>query len=584
MESIMGLAVIAVVSIVGLAIIGFIVSKLYTKSSKGMSYVRTGLGGQRVVMSGGSIVLPVFHDVIHVNMNTLKLEVTRANQDSLITKDKMRVDVSVEFYVRVAGNEESIANAAQTLGNKTLDSSQLRELVEGKFVDSLRHAAAGMSMKELHEQRAVFVQKVQQVVAEDLTKNGLELESVSLTRFDQTKKEYFDPNNAFDAEGLTRLTEEIEGRRKSRNDIERETEVQIQHKNYETNLKTLDINRKTEEARLAQEQEIAALRAAQEAEVARTAAEGQKQSEQAKISSEKQVKEARIIAERELGEAEAQKKRVLETAQLASVTAIQLADQDNAIAIADKSKKESEARAAADLARASAVAASEEVETVRASAVAEREKRIQIIEARKRAEEAAISVTVEAEAKLQAAEFLSAAEIKEASGHAEAAKLNAAAVLVEKEAIAKGTREINEAENLLSADQIAMRVKMQLIQSLPEIIMASVEPLKSIDSIKIAEIGGVSAINGSAVGGGVSGGGDNLPEQVVKSAMKYRAMAPLVDSLMSEVGLKGGSLAGLIPTDFVKPAASSNDAPGFVDQYVLPEGSPSAPDLPLATE
>lgn len=584
MESIMGLAVIAVVSIVGLAIIGFIVSKLYTKSSKGMSYVRTGLGGQRVVMSGGSIVLPVFHDVIHVNMNTLKLEVTRANQDSLITKDKMRVDVSVEFYVRVAGNEESIANAAQTLGNKTLDSSQLRELVEGKFVDSLRHAAAGMSMKELHEQRAVFVQKVQQVVAEDLTKNGLELESVSLTRFDQTKKEYFDPNNAFDAEGLTRLTEEIEGRRKSRNDIERETEVQIQHKNYETNLKTLDINRKTEEARLAQEQEIAALRAAQEAEVARTAAEGQKQSEQAKISSEKQVKESRIIAERELGEAEAQKKRVLETAQLATVTAIQLADQDNAIAIADKSKKESEARAAADLARASAVAAAEEVETVRASAVAEREKRIQIIEARKRAEEAAISVTVEAEAKLQAAESLSAAEIKEANGHAEAAKLRAAAVLVEKEAVAKGTREINEAENLLSVDQIAMRVKLQLIQSLPEIIMASVEPLKSIDSIKIAEIGGVSAMNGSAVGAGASGGGDSLPEQVVKSAMKYRAMAPLVDSLMSEVGLKGGSLAGLIPADFVKPAVPSNAEGTFEDQYVLPEGSPSIAEPPVATE
>ena len=38
---------------------------------------------------------------------------------------------------------------------------------------------------------------------ETIRKNGLELESVSLTSLDQTSKEFFNPNNAFDAEGLT---------------------------------------------------------------------------------------------------------------------------------------------------------------------------------------------------------------------------------------------------------------------------------------------------------------------------------------------------------------------------------------------
>ena len=57
----------------------------------------------------------------------------------------------------------------------------LKELVEGKFVDALRSVAAGMTMHELHEKRADFVQKVQQVSSADLAMNGLELESVSLT-------------------------------------------------------------------------------------------------------------------------------------------------------------------------------------------------------------------------------------------------------------------------------------------------------------------------------------------------------------------------------------------------------------------
>jgi uncharacterized membrane protein YqiK len=53
--------------------------------------------------------------------------------------------------------------------------------MEGKFVDALRAVAAEMGMEELHEKRTDFVQKVQNAVKADLEKNGLELETVSLT-------------------------------------------------------------------------------------------------------------------------------------------------------------------------------------------------------------------------------------------------------------------------------------------------------------------------------------------------------------------------------------------------------------------
>ena len=80
---------------IGLLIIGMIFRRLYTRASAERSFVRTGLGGQKVIMSGGAIVLPVFHETILINMNTLKLEVNRAQQESLITRDRMRVDVIV---------------------------------------------------------------------------------------------------------------------------------------------------------------------------------------------------------------------------------------------------------------------------------------------------------------------------------------------------------------------------------------------------------------------------------------------------------------------------------------------------------
>lgn len=105
---------------VALLAIGLIFARLYRRSSKEVSFVRTGFGGQKVIMNGGALVFPVLHEIIPVNMNTLRLEVRRANEQALITRDRMRVDVQAEFYVRVQPTMESIANAAQTLGKRTM--------------------------------------------------------------------------------------------------------------------------------------------------------------------------------------------------------------------------------------------------------------------------------------------------------------------------------------------------------------------------------------------------------------------------------------------------------------------------------
>ena len=107
--------IIAGVILFAFIFIGVIIARLYKRSTKEQSFVRTGFGGQVVIMNGGALVLPVLHELILVNMNTLRLEVKREKQESLITKDKMRVDVGVEFYLRVNPNAEAIATAAQTM-------------------------------------------------------------------------------------------------------------------------------------------------------------------------------------------------------------------------------------------------------------------------------------------------------------------------------------------------------------------------------------------------------------------------------------------------------------------------------------
>ena len=531
-----------------LIIIGVIIARLYKRSTKEQSFVRTGFGGQAVIMNGGALVLPVLHELIWVNMNTLRLEVKREKQESLITKDKMRVDVGVEFYVRVNPTEEAIAAAAQTLGARTLNANELRTLIEGKFVAALRACAAQMDMAEMHEHRSRFVQSVQSIVVEDLAKNGLELESSSLTHFNQTKVEYFDPQNAFDAEGLTRLTEQTENRRKERNNIEQETAVSIATKNLEANRQQLEIEQQNEFAKLAQEREIETRKAQQAAEIAAQQADRQRESQQAQIAAKQQTDTSRIAAERTIKEQEVEAERKVTIAKIEKDKAIQIAQQATNIEIAGKSRDESVAKAEADQARAEAVKAEEGVVTSRQIAVAEREKSIQLVEARKKAEQDAIGITVAAEADRDAAKAKAESLQTQATAEAEADRIRAEGIRAKYAAEADGKRMINEAENTLSPELIAMQVKMLLIKELPKIIEQSVKPLEQIDGIKIIQIEGIHGANGGSTVNGestpVTHG--NLSEQVVASALRYRAQAPLIDQLMQEVGLSGGSPQGLV--------------------------------------
>lgn len=551
--------------VVALFTLGMILARLYRRASKEISFVRTGFRGQRVVMNGGALVLPVLHEIIPVNMNTLRLEVRRANEQALITRDRMRVDVTAEFYVRVKPTEDSIANAAQTLGMKTMAPDSLKELVEGKFVDALRAVAAEMAMEELHEKRVDFVQKVQQVVSEDLLKNGLELESVSLTGLDQTSFEHFNPQNAFDAEGLTKLTEAIESRRKKRNDIEQDTQVAVQQKNLQAEQLKLELSKEEEYARLKQSREIAVRRAAQAAEIAREEAERKREAEEAQIIATKQVdmakieadravQEGRIEMERLLKERDILKAKAVETAEIERRKAVELSEQDRAIAIAEKSKAQSEVQAEADKARSLAVKEEERVITVRETEKAERLKEVELVQARQAAEKQAISITVAAEAEKSAAEdkasavkILATAEAEkrriEASGEAEAEKMRAEAAAASYTVEADGKRAINEADNLLSSEQIAMQIRLALIKYLPDIIRESVKPMEQIDGIKIFQVEGLG--NNGAAHGVANESGGNLADQVVNSALRYRAQGPLVDSLLKEIGLESGDINGL---------------------------------------
>ena len=280
---------------------------LYRHSSKDQSFVRTGSGGERVVMGGGALVIPIIHDITVVNMNAVPIEIRRQGEQSLITKNKIRIDLVTEFSVRVIESNEGVRTAARTLGARTQDPTALKEVIQGKLIDAMSRVAASMTLDEIHEGRQHFISQVSDIAHEAVLQNGLELESASLTSLNQASLSYFDERNQFDAEGMTLIVKETEARRKLRNQIENETRVQISTKDFETEQRIIEIDRELEFSRIDQARDIEMKKAKQASEI-----------ETERSVSQIAITEARIRTEEESERFQINKTRAVEEARIAS--------------------------------------------------------------------------------------------------------------------------------------------------------------------------------------------------------------------------------------------------------------------------
>src|SRR5947207_10961044 len=211
---------------------------------------------------------------------------------------------------------------------------------------------------------------------------------------------------------------------------------------------------------------------------------------------------------------------------------------DKAIALYQKSLEESAAKVAAEDARAGATEAAERVVTARESEIAKRKKTVEVLLAEKQAEETRIAA---------------GAERVRATVEAEAQRL------------------LNEAENVLTDQARYSLFRRKLLDRIEGIVRESVKPMEKIEGIRILQVDG---LNGSGSGGG---SGRSATDEVIDSALRYRVQAPLIDSILADIGVEGGRLAkmpGLI--------REARDMQGIKE--AARKGGPGKPDAPPAPD
>lgn len=497
-----------VVVVVVLAIL--FLNRYYRKATREVALVRTGAGGQQVITDGGCLSLPFLHKISEVNMKTSRLEIERLGPKSIITSDRLRVDVGAEFYVRVDPTIEGVATAAQALAASSFRSSELADILEGKLVDAMLSVAATYTLDSLQDNRGKYSAEVSEILAPNLKLNGLLLESVSITRLDQTPFHALDENNAFNALGMRRLSEIIATNKKERAAIEAEADVAVLQSHLEATKRKLLIVQEEEEATIAQQLEIETARAQSMANVAEQQADSERRRESARIEREREVRRQ----------------------SLESDLTIQTLKADNAVALAIKQIEESKAAVKAKSAAAEDAAAEEHVVTAKETAAAQRVKDIAVIKAQ---EEAAVDDTkVKSEAGTVVA--MAEAEAKAVLEKAEATKSDLLAR-------AEGTAAMVAAENGQSDELIQMKLDERRLRALPDVVEKLMKPTEKIESIRVNHITGLGG-NSSSGGGETSGG--NGVNQVVDGVLGLALQLPAVKKLGEEVGMNiAGGMEGL---------------------------------------
>jgi len=527
--------------------------------------VRTGSGGNKVVIGGGVMVLPVIHQLLRVSLRSVKLLVERSGKNALVTGDKIKANVTTELYIKVEPISEDVLAAARSFGERNLDEHAIGELIEGKLTDALRSVAANQTFMSLHGKRKEFAEHVQAALAEELKKNGLTLENVSITSFAMVPVKELDEHDVFDAEGLRAITESVQSNREKTNQIQREKETQIQSQNVDARMRQLTLEqaqkqaeadqarkvseyaalqaaetakavyiqeqsrdlaayekqKAVETARIQQEQAIAIAMAAKQRAEREAMIAAEKGQQQAAIDKDKVIQAAEIDRQKALEAATIEKEKVVGAALIIKEQTIEVARIGKQIAVTQSEEQQARAEAAKALAVADQEKARQSITTVEVTAQAERERAMQVIAAQGEAQKQTI-----------AAEARATAALKEA----EAMVTIANAVARKGEAEAEARRKMVEAENALGLKFVLRDVMLRAIDASPELARELMAPAKAIKEIRVLQTTGM--------GGGASGGqaGLGAMSPILKSVLEAGAAYPMLRELMSFAKLDGEKL------------------------------------------
>ncbi|MBW4654592.1 MAG: flotillin family protein [Kaiparowitsia implicata GSE-PSE-MK54-09C] len=532
-------------------------TRVYVITPNNEAFVRTGgvfVKKKMVVLNGGCVVLPGFHELTRVPLREISIDVERTGKLAVRTQDYLRADMRVTLYVCINASDNDVLTAAARLSqNGRITADDIKNALEKRADDAIRAAAKTKSIAEIDSDKLGFAQEVLNLMQPDLAKVGLTLNNIAISEIQES--DTYDENNFFDAQGVRLRTETIQRSIQQKREVELTTQVAIEQKVLDAEKRSLQIAQEQESARLGQQLQVEATKAQREREIEEAKAKEAAAIQRARLLQEKSVEEEEIrkrlslrqsqieadIAleernkdlkvaqtlrqqEAELAEITRQKTidsqtleaqvQVVESERLASV-----AREEAAIAIAHKRKESLEA----DAERARAEAG---VQTATDLEVAERDRQLAVIVAQRTAEERRIAdqnvVEIDVFRKRRQAEIARQSAELEAEAIRTLASAERDKALAEAEGVqAKLTAQNSISNANLTAD-VLQAIWPQLAEHLPEVMQALAPQPGVLGDARIYAFPGANGSNGSG------------PAQDINKLLLSTSGLSLINSLLDD--------------------------------------------------
>ncbi|NJO08772.1 MAG: flotillin family protein [Leptolyngbyaceae cyanobacterium SL_1_1] len=557
-------------------------TRVYVITPTNEAFVKTGgviRKRKQVVLNGGCVVLPGFHELTRVPLREMSIDVERTGKLAVRTQDYLRADMRVTLYVCISPSEQDVLMAAARLSNNgKITPNDIKNALEKRADDGIRAAAKTKTLAEIDSDKLGFAQEVLNLIEPDLKKVGLTLNNIAISEIEES--DTYDTNNFFDAQGVRLRTETIQRSIQQKREVELVTQVAIEQKELDADKRSLQIAQEKEGATLAQQLEVESLKAQRQREIQeskdREAASAQRTKilqeksveeeeirrklgiQQSQIEADidleerqKQLKVAQALQQQEAEVAEVNRKKSVDASNFKAQVELaeaeresKVAQQDAAIAIAQRERD----RFSAEAQRAQA---QEAVGTATAVEQAQRQQQLAIIAAEREAQERRIAdqnvVEIDVFRRRRQAEIARQAAELEAEAIRTLADAERDRALAEAEGIQARVVAKNAISNPNLTAEVIAQIWPQLAEKLPEVMKALAPQPGVIGDAKIYAFPGA---NGSGSG----------MQDINKLLLSTSGLA-LINSLLEDgklstlIGKAGEMLQG------TAPAAQTSAAP-----------------------
>lgn len=477
-----GVIVIVVGLAVGLILIVGLIASMFRKVGPNQALIIYGLGGTKVVIGNGKIVVPMIHQARELSLELMSFDV--APTQSLYTSQGVAVNVEAVSQIKVKSDEISIKTAAEQFLNKPAPEREalIRLVMEGH----LRGIVGQLTVEQIVKEPEMVADRMRANVAEDMAKMGLEVISFTIREV-RDENEYILNMGRPDVAAIKRAADIATA--------EAERDITIRR------------------AQAMREAKIAEAVAEQEKVIAETAS----QARQAEAIRDLEIKRAEYDATVKAQQAQAdkayeiqaniQQQRVVE-----EQVKIEQVKKQGEVAVQEAEILRREKELIATVLRAA------EIERKRIETLAEAERQRQVLQATGQAE--ALRLQGQAQADVTRLQGAAEAEVIAAKGKAEAAAMQIRA---------SAFQEYNQAA-----------VLDKLLSAMPDVVRALSEPLTKVDKITVVSTGD------GAGGAGVNRVTADMATMIAQVPAMFEALTGVkVSDLMKQVPAIGQSEDGV---------------------------------------